>query len=80
MGRSGEDGDEFCGVVVRKGKREEKEGWKEKVWWGCALAVRLGLMWPDAEDDEDDAGSRGNNTIRNTYLPMSLLPFPGYLY
>jgi hypothetical protein len=37
MGRSGEDGDEFCGVVVRKGKREErraKEGWKEKVWWG----------------------------------------------
>jgi hypothetical protein len=36
MGRSGEDGDEFCGVV-RKGKREErraKEGWKEKVWWG----------------------------------------------
>lgn len=54
MGRSGEDGDGFCGVVVRKREKGRKEGGRGvegKGLVGCALAVRLGLMWPDAEGD-----------------------------
>jgi hypothetical protein len=37
MGRSGEDGDEFCGVVVRKGrgKKGQKRGGRKRFGGVC---------------------------------------------